>query len=414
MSKTKSYCISKEVVMEAYKLVKANKGSSGIDNQTIEEFEQNWKDNLYKLWNKMSSGSYFPKPVKRVNIPKGDGKMRPLGIPTVTDRIAQMIAKLYLENELERIFVKDSYGYRPNKSAIDAVGKARERCWKYSYVIDLDIKGFFDNIDHELMMKAVKKHTEEKWIILYVERWLKTSVILETGEEEIREKGTPQGGVISPILANLYLHYAIDKWLEKKYPTVKFERYADDMVLHSKSREEAEELLESIKIRLKECKLELHPEKTKIVYCRDEWRREETDNISFDFLGYTFKPRRVKSKSGKIFTGFNPAISKKAKIRITEKIKWWKIHLRSEINIEEIAEKVNKVVRGWINYYGKFYKSELSIIINRINLRLVRWVKKKYRKSTKRAIKWLINLSELKPNLFSHWENGFCSFYMIG
>ena len=400
--------------MEAYKRVKANKGSSGIDNQTIEEFEKNWKDNLYKLWNRMSSGSYYPQPVKRVNIPKGDGKMRPLGIPTVVDRIAQMVAKIYLEKELERVIVEDSYGYRPNKSANEAVGKARERCWENAYVVDLDIKGFFDNIDHELMMKAVNKHTKEKWIILYVERWLTTSVILETGEEEIREKGTPQGGVISPILANLYLHYALDKWLEREYPKVKFERYADDMVLHCKTRKEAEEVLEAIKIRLQECKLELHPEKTKIIYCRDEWRKAEQDNISFDFLGYTFKPRLVKSKEGKLFTGFNPAISKKAKMKITEEIKKWEIHLRSERNIGEISEIVNKVARGWINYYGEFYKSELSITINQINLRLVRWVKKKYRKGTMQAIKFLERILESNPRLFSHWERGFCSFYMIG
>ena len=324
------------------------------------------------------------------------------------------MAKLYLETELEKVFSEDSYGYRPKKSAIDAVGKARERCWKYSYVVDLDIKGFFDNIDHVLMMKAVRKHTEEKWILLYIERWLKTSVILEDGTEEIRTKGTPQGGVISPLLANLYLHYALDKWLEKIHPRVKYERYADDMVLHCKSREEAELVLSGIRSRLKQCDLELHPDKTKIVYCKDDRRTKDEAIVSFDFLGYTFRPRGAKTRKGELFVGFNPAISKKAKKRISERIRSLNINRVTDRKIEDIAGEINAMVRGWINYYGHFNKAEMLRTINQINVRLLRWVKRKYRKGMRKALKWLQNIMETNKKLFSHWESGFCAFYMIG
>ena len=273
MNKAKSYCISKWEVWEAYKRVKANHGAAGVDGQSIAEFEEGLKDNLFKIWNRMSSGSYFPLPVRRVDIPKDSGGTRPLGIPTVADRIAQMVAKRYLEPILEAFFHPDSYGYRPKKSAIEAIGVARQRCWRYDWVLDLDIKGFFDNIDHELLMRAVKKHTDCKWVLLYIERWLKAPVQLEDGSLFHRDKGTPQGGVISPLFANLFLHYAFDMWMQRKYPQIPFERYADDGICHCRSKAEAEGLRVAIERRFAECKLELHLQKTKIIYCKDSNRR---------------------------------------------------------------------------------------------------------------------------------------------
>ncbi len=317
MDTAKPYCISKQIVWNAYERVKANKGAAGVDEESIEEFEKNLKDNLYKLWNRMSSGSYFPPPVRIVEIPKSDGKMRKLGIPTVSDRIAQMVVKLYLEPVIDPHFHPDSYGYRPGKSAIAAVGAARERCWRYDYVIDLDIKGFFDNLDHELVMKAVRKHTDSKWVLLYIERWLKAPAQDGEGKLIHRTTGTPQGGVISPLLANLFLHYAFDEWMKRNYPQNPFERYADDGVVHCKTEAEANELRKAIEERLANCKLELHPEKTKIVYCKDDDRRKRCPNEKFDFLGYTFRARRSKNRWGKHFINFTPAVSNKAKTKMT-------------------------------------------------------------------------------------------------
>ncbi|MES9859192.1 MAG: group II intron reverse transcriptase/maturase [Sedimenticola sp.] len=274
MKQAKSFCITKRQVWEAYKRVKVNKGAAGVDGQTIKDFEADLKDNLYKLWNRLASGSYFPSPVMRVEIPKSDGGIRPLGIPTVADRVAQMVVKQFLEPELEKHFHSDSYGYRPGKSALGAVGQARERCWKSNWVLDLDIKGFFDNIDHELIMRAVSRHTDEKWVLIYIERWLKAPVEMLDGSHTYPEKGTPQGGVVSPLLANLFLHYAFDQWMERENPTISFERYADDAVCHCKNRIQAEKLQQELNERMGSVGLELHPEKTKIVYCKDDNRRE--------------------------------------------------------------------------------------------------------------------------------------------
>ena len=312
----KPFNIPKQSVCEAYKKVKSNRGSAGVDEQTIEDFEINLKDNLYKIWNRMSSGSYFPPAVLRVEIPKSDGKIRPLGIPTVADRIAQMVIKQQLEPNLEKVFHKSSYGYRPKRSAIDAVGQARRNCWRNDWVLDLDIKGFFDNINHELMMKAVKLHTNDKWTILYIQRWLKASVQMPDGTIITSDKGTPQGGVISPLLANLFLHYAFDKWMDRNFPDIPFERYADDSVCHCQSEAQAQILKTALEERMKEVELELHPDKTKIVYCKDVNRTKTYSNIQFDFLGYTFRPRKSKNKFGKYFINFTPAISNKAIKRI--------------------------------------------------------------------------------------------------
>jgi RNA-directed DNA polymerase len=409
MNTAKSHCISKLVVWEAYERVKANKGAAGVDEESIREFEKNLKDNLYKIWNRMSSGSYFPPPVKVVEIPKSDGKMRKLGIPTVSDRIAQMIVKIYLEPVIDPCFHPDSYGYRPGKSAIEAVGTARIRCWRYNYVVDLDIKGFFDNLDHELMMKALKRHTESKWILLYIERWLKAPEQNADGTLTQRTRGTPQGGVISPLIANLFLHYAFDEWMRRKYPQNPFERYADDGVVHCKTEAEANELRKAISERLAQCKLELHPEKTKIVYCKDDDRKKRHPNEKFDFLGYTFRARRSKNRRGKFFINFTPAVSDKAKKKIADTMRSWKMHLRSDKALKDLSRMFNPIIRGWINYYGKYYKSELYSLFNMANRTLAKWATRKYKKlrrHKRRAMHWLGKVAMREPNLFAHWKMG--------
>lgn len=393
--------------MEAYERVKTNQGAAGVDGITIKDFEKDLKKNLYKIWNRMSSGSYFPPPVKTVEIPKTDGKVRKLGIPTVSDRIAQMVVKLYLEPLLEPHFHEDSYGYRPVKSGIDAVRVARQRCWRYDWVIDIDIKGFFDNIDHELMMRALKKHTQEPWILLCVQRWLKASALSPEGSLIERDLGTPQGGVISPLLANLFLHYAFDEWMRRNYSRNPFERYADDMLVHCETEEEAIKLKNAIKQRLQECKLELHPEKTKIVYCKDANRKGSNQNEKFDFLGYTFRPRSSRNRNGVLFTNFTPAISDKAKKKARDTIKSWIKEVKPNGSLKEFVNIINPVVSGWINYYGKFNESELWSTMWSIDALLMKWGMKKYdklKRSWKKAKDWLTSIQKREPYLFISWR----------
>jgi len=409
LNKTKSFCISKEIVWEAYKRVKAKDGGPGYDGQTIEDFEKDLKNNLYRIWNRMSSGSYMPPPVLRVEVPKDDGRMRQLGIPSVSDRIAQMVVKVYLEPALESVFHPDSYGYRPNKSAIQAVTKARQMCWQYDWLVDLDIKGFFDNIDHDLMMQAVCVHTDRKWILLYVKRWLKAPVQMGDGTLVKRDLGTPQGGVISPLLANLFLHYAFDRWLKETFPNNPFERYADDAVVHCQSEEEARLIKQAISERMEQCKLELHPKKIKIVYCKDDKRREEADITTFDFLGYTFRMRTARSKWGNLFNGFNPAISTKAATRIRNEIRSWELHKRSDLSIFDVSSKYNAVLRGWIGYYCKFNKTVFYPVLKQFNQILVNWANRKYKKlhnRKKRLFRWLKLMVSNNPKLFYHWTLG--------
>ena len=405
MSKAKPFSISKHEVYAAYKQVKANKGTAGVDRQTIAEFERKLEDNLYKLWNRLSSGSYFPPPVKRVEIPK-EGGTRLLGVPTVADRTAQMVVKNRLEPELEKHFHPDSYGYRPGKSAVEAVGVARKRCWRYDWVLDLDISTFFDSIDHELMLKALRFHTESKWILLYIERWLKAPVQLPDGRLEERNQGTPQGGVISPLLANLFLHYAFDRWLQKNYPGVPFERYADDAICHCKTEAEAEEVKEAIEKRFEQCGLELNQRKTQIVYCKDERRNKDYPRRKFDFLGFTFRPRKVKGKNG-LFIGFNPAVSNKAKRKMNQQIRSWELHLRTNWSLEDLAAYCNPVIRGWFNYYGSYYHSALDDVVRQMDLRLGKWAERKYKRfrgHSGRAIKWVRGVRGREPKLFAHWQ----------
>lgn len=411
MTTAKPYAIPKSIVWEAYKRVKANRGAAGVDGQSLADFEKDLKNNLFKLWNRMSSGCYFPPPVKLVEIPKGNtGKTRPLGIPTVSDRIAQMVVKLVFEPQVEPHFHPDSYGYRPGKSALDAVAVTRQRCWRRNWVIDLDIKGFFDNLDWNLVMRAVKHHTDVPWILLYVERWLRAPVQHADGRLEERTKGSPQGSVISPLLSNLFMHYAFDEWLRRNFPGVQFARYADDAVVHARSLVEAEKLLEAIRTRLLSCGLELHPEKTKIVYCKDDDRRGDHEQTKFDFLGYTFRPRRAKNHRGKLFISFLPGVSTKAANSIRETIRSWRIGAsRNNQSLEEIAQFVNPFVRGWVNYYAKFYPSALTPVLRSLERSLVYWVRRKFKRfryHQRQAVHWLGRVAHKEPDLFVLWSHG--------
>ncbi len=405
MHESKSHPITKRMVWEAFKKVKRNKGSAGVDEISIQMFESNHKRNLYKLWNRMTSGSYFPPPVKEVSIPKSNGGERKLGIPTVADRVAQMVVKDYLEPSLDAHFDEHSYGYRPRKSAHEAIRSCQKNCHRYAWVIDLDIKGFFDHMDHELLLKALTRHTQEKWVHMYVIRWLKAPVETKDGLLE-RGKGTPQGGVISPLLANLYLHYVLDKWLRIHHSGVSFERYADDIVIHCRYRKEAERLLSAIRSRLSDCGLEAHPEKTRIVYCKRSGREGDYNNVSFDFLGYTFKPRGTRGRDGRRFLGFNPGVSNKAIQRMNSEIKSMRGQLNCAPNIEAIAHMLNPKIRGWINYYGKFRKSDLQRLWELINNRLIQWIRKRYKRvkrSTRQAAEWVRRMYRQNPFLFVHW-----------
>ena len=378
-----------------------------MDEQSLAEFAEDLENNLYKLWNRLASGSWMPPPVKRVEIPKADGGVRGLGVPTVADRIAQTVVKQALEPELEKIFHSDSYGYRPGKSAHQAISQARERCWRFDWVVDLDIKGFFDNIDWDLMMRAVRHHTQDNWVLLYIERWLRAEVQMPDGSLQSRERGTPQGGVVSPLLANLFLHYTFDAWMQRTYPQIPFERYADDGLCHCRTRDEAEALKAALERRFAECRLELHPEKTKIVYCKDDDRRLEYPCTRFDFLGYTFRPRRSKNRWGKYFINFSPAISNKAAKAIRQEVRGWRLQLRSDKDLDDLARMFNAVIRGWVNYYGAFYKSALYPTLQHIDRKLARWATRKFkrlRRHRRRAEQWLRRIARRQPGLFAHWR----------
>jgi RNA-directed DNA polymerase len=408
-SQVKPFGISKGMVWEAYLRVKANKGAAGVDGQTVEEFEQDLSNNLYRLWNRMSSGSYFPPPVKAVEIPKSSGGVRTLGVPTVADRIAQTVVATHIEARVEPIFHPDSYGYRPGRSALDAVETCRRRCWRSDWVIDLDVRAFFDSVDHSLMMKALERHTDARWVLLYVRRWLKAPMRRADGTLVSRDRGTPQGSAVSPVLANLYLHYAFDMWLAREYPQVTFERYCDDAVIHCTSRAQAVKVRDALAVRLAEVGLELHPGKTRIVYCKDADRRDDHEVTSFTFLGYAFRPRLAKNRWGAHFVSFLPAVSKDAVKAMSRTMRSWHIARRSDLSLSDLARKINIIVRGWINYYGRFYKSMLYPLLRRINDHLMRWAIRKYkrlRRREKRAGEFLAGVARRFPGLFAHWRFG--------
>ncbi len=408
--KAKPFDISKWVVWEAYRRVKANQGAAGVDGESIAEFERDLKGNLYKLWNRMSSGSYHPQPVRMVKIPKAGGRaVRTLGVPTVADRIAQTVVRLYLEPEVEPIFHPDSYGYRPGRSALDAVGVCRKRCWKADWVIDLDIRSFFDTLDHDLVLRAVQHHTDQRWILLYVERWLQAPLQVEDGTLVARDRGTPQGSAISPLLANIFLHYAFDRWMHREFPDVHFERYCDDGVVHCKSEAQARLIRDAIARRLAQVGLELHPDKTRIVYCKDADRTGSYEHERFDFLGYTFRPRLSKSRFGKHFVNFSPAVSDDAKKAMGRELRSWHLPRRSDKSLSDLARMFNPIIRGWINFYGRFYKSMLYPLLRRINDKLVRWAMRKFKRlrgHRRRGYQWLASVAGREPALFAHWRFG--------
>jgi group II intron reverse transcriptase/maturase len=405
----KPFLIEKARVYEAYKAVKSNRGAAGVDDQTIEQFDANLKGNLYRIWNRMSSGSYFPPPVKAVSIPKRSGGERILGVPTVGDRTAQMVVKQLIEPDLEPIFLTDSYGYRPEKSALDAIGVTRERCWRYDWVLEFDIKGLFDNLPHDLLMKAVRRHVKCEWALLYIERWL-TAPMERDGKLVARTRGTPQGGVISPILSNLFLHYAFDLWMTRAHPHLPWCRYADDGLVHCRSWREAEAVKAKLQARLAECGLEMHPTKTKIVYCKDERRKATHPNVTFDFLGYGFRSRRVKStRNAKVFCGFTPAVSASALKSMREKIRDLNIRRRTHVTIAEIARQLNPILRGWIEYYGRYTPSALLKIFQYVDQTLHAWMMRKFKRfKGHKTQTWLVleRLSRERAELFAHWQYG--------
>jgi RNA-directed DNA polymerase len=406
----KPFKITKKQVYEAYKAVKSNHGAAGVDKETIEQFEADLKGNLYKLWNRMSSGSYFPPPVRAVSIPKKSGGERILGVPTVADRVAQTVVKQLIEPDLDPIFLADSYGYRPRKSALDAVGVTRERCWRYDWILEFDIKGLFDNVDHELLLRAVRKHVQCKWALLYIERWLKAPMEREDGTTVERTRGTPQGGVVSPILVNLFMHYTFDLWMARTYPDLPWCRYADDGLVHCRNEQEAQALMAALQARLTECRLEMHPTKTKIVYCKDGKRKGKYPNIKFDFLGYCFRPRLVqKSRDKTLFCGFNPAVSPSALKSMRAKIREMGIRRRTELSLAEIAYRLNPLLRGWINYYGRYAPSALAPLLRYVNQTLLAWALRKFKRFRAhkiRASQFLQKLSRQSAHLFVHWRLG--------
>lgn len=413
--KSKPYPITKEKVWEAYKLVRGKGETPGIDGITIDEIGKNPEKHLYPVFNRLSSGSYFPPAVKRHEILKEDGTMRVLGIPTIKDRIAQTVIAKELEMIVEPRFSNNSFGHRPNRDVHQAVEQARKNCWNYAWVIDMDIKGFFDNIDHGLMIRALRYFTNEKHIILYAKRWLKAPIQLKDGTQiQNTEKGTPQGGVISPVLANIFLHVAFDAWMAIHYPDCPFERYADDVIIHVKNEPYARQILKAVRQRFEECKLELHPEKTKLVYCNRKGRRKkrEVKHQQFDFGGFTFRPRKVKTKDGKLMYGFSPSISRKRTKRIAATCRKLGFHRWVHLDIHQLSRALSSKIRGWINFYGKFHLSGLKTAFLHLNRRLAKWAFNKYkrfkrRKSVYHALRWLRQVARNYTYLFPHWKYGF-------
>jgi RNA-directed DNA polymerase len=403
----KSFAIPKLLVWEAWRRVKANKGAPGVDGKDLTEFEAELENNLYKVWNRMSSGTWFPPPVRVVEIPKphGDG-VRVLGVPTIADRVAQTVAAMCLEPLVEPRFHPDSYGYRPNKSAHDALAACRERCWRYDWAIDLDVQKFFDEVPWDLIIRAVESVTDCRWVLLYVKRWLAAPLERPDGTLEQREKGTPQGSAISPCLANLFMHYAFDCWMAREFPGCPFERYADDGVVHCKSRRQAEYVLAAIAKRMNEVGLRLHPDKTRIVYCKDGRRRDEHEHTSFTFLGYEFRPRSARRKDGKRFTSFLPAISPEALKAKGAVLRRMRIHLRTDLSLDDLADWLNPIIAGWMRYYGRYYRSGLYPLLLRVSFYLRRWAARKYKRlrTYKRFKRWWTGLLERQPGRFAHWR----------
>ena len=408
MASTKPYRIAKRTVWEAYRLVKANRGAAGVDEETIAMFEQNLLGNLYKLWNRMSSGSYFPPPVMQVDIPKAKGGTRKLGVPTVSDRIAQTVVKFMIEPILDPVFHEDSYGYRPGRSAKHAIAVTRQRCWQYDWVVEFDIKAAFDQIDHALLIKAVRRHIKDSWILLYIERWLRAPFATADGGSLSRTRGTPQGGVVSPILMNLFMHYAFDSWMKRTYPQCPFARYADDAVVHCRSQAQAEAVMRSIALRLEECGLRMHPDKSSIVYCKDSNRTGAYPNAQFTFLGFTFRPREaLNNRYNRRFTSFLPAVSSDALKRMRQTVRDWRIHRRTSSALDNLAQQCNPIIQGWWNYYGTFYQRSMLELFHYVDNKLEQWARRKYKtlaQDKRRGGQWLRKMKIVTPCMFVHWR----------
>lgn len=400
----KLFDISKAQVWDAWVKVKGNQGSSGVDGVSIAAFEKDLRNNLYQVWNRMASGTYFPPAVKAVAIPKAGGT-RILGVPTVGDRVAQTVVAAHLSARVEQVFHPDSYGYRPGRSAHQAIERCRERCWKRDWVVEFDIRTFFDSVPWDKVVDAVQAHTDARWVVLYVKRWLAAGLQSPDGSVRERERGTAQGSAVSPVLANLFLHYAFDLWLGREFPHAQFERYADDAVVHCESLREAEQILAALRARMAEVGLELHPDKTGIVYCKDSNRRGGFEHTQFTFLGFTFRPRSAKNGRGVSFTAFLPAISRKALKRLSETVRSWRMHRRTGSSSTELAAWINPVVRGWMAYYGRYYRSALYPLLHRINAYLLRWSRAKYKRLRpwKKAVRALSEAAVLRPKYFAHW-----------
>lgn len=393
-------------VAKAYQKVRKGGKAVGIDQQSWADFDKEPERNLYVIWNRLASGSYHPQPVREVEIPKKDGSKRKLGIPTLRDRIAQQVVKDYMEKRIDKLFHENSYGYRPLKSAHQAIEQVRQNTFGFDWVLDMDISKFFDEVDHDLTLKAVSHVMEEKWVLMYVERWLKMPVQKQDGTVEPKQgKGTPQGGVISPLLANLYLHFAMDKWLSKHYPTVRFVRYADDVVIHCSTHQQAEQVKEALINRLAEVKLRVNESKTHIAYCKDYRRKGSHDKVKFEFLGFSYQPRARKSKrDGKNFMAFTAEISQTNKKRIIQTIRELGAWRDTRVEIQSIADQLNAKLRGWINYYGLYSKRSLRWTLLKVEERLIKWLKKKHKAGTRKAIAKLKVIRRENPELFYHWK----------
>ena len=405
-SSGKSFEISKQEVWKAFQRVKANKGAPGIDEVTLEEFESDLKNNLNRIWNRMSSGSYFPPPVRAVAIPKPHGGgTRVLGVPTIADRVAQTVVARRIEEKVEPIFHPDSYGYRPKRSALDAVAACRERCWRYAWVVDLDVEKFFDSVPWDLVIKAVEAHIAEPWVLLYIKRWLAAPLQQPDGTLTERDRGTPQGSAVSPVLANLFMHHAFDQWMAKHYPAIPFERYADDAVVHCATKRQADAMVVAIGNRMAEVGLQLHPTKTRVVYCKGGKRQLDHEHTSFTFLGFTFRARGAKDKNGVVFTSFLPGVSKDALNKMSREVRRWRVHMHTRYSLAEVADWTNPVVRGWMQYYGAFYRSALQPLLGRINAYLMRYLHKKYRRLRllKKAKAAWQRITRQEPGLFVQW-----------
>jgi RNA-directed DNA polymerase len=342
-----------------------------------------------------------------VEIPKPHGGgVGMLGVPTIADRVAQTVVAMPLEERADHRFHPDSYGYRPNKSAHQALAACRQRCWKYDWAIDLDVQKFFDTVSWDLVVKAVEAVTDCRWVLLYVKRWLAAPLVRPDGALEQRSKGTPQGSAVSPILANLFMHYAFDAWMVRNFPGCPFERYADDAIVHCTTRRQADHVLDRIDRRMSEVGLTLHPEKTRIVYCKDGRRREKHEHTSFTFLGYAFRGRGARSSNGRIFNGFLPAISPQALKATSVELRRMRIHRRTDLSLDDLARWLNPIVVGWINYDGRFYRTALDPLLKRVNVYLRRWAGRKYKRlrTHKRFSRWWNGLLSRQPGLFAHWR----------